>query len=69
MRVRDAMQDEVCLEYEESEELILCRGVEGVSLEVDATDPDPREVINLRIAAISVFASEIMTSRGQRGDW
>lgn len=69
MPVAAAMEIEPALYYDEAEELIFCRDVPGVSLDVSEIDPPPERVKELEIIAISVFAPVIETSAGQRGDW
>ena len=67
--VGEAFSLEPKLYYDEAEELILCRGICGVSLEVQGIDPDPEAVPAMTIEAISVFAEEIDTQQGMRGIW
>ncbi len=69
MLVRDALAQDQRLYYDEAEELLLFRGVEGVSLDVPEVDPDPAEVSRFPISAISVFAREITTPEGLMGRW
>ncbi len=69
MIVRDAMALDPRLYYDEAEELLLFRGAEGVSLDLPEVDPDPADVPNCPIHAISVFAREITTPDGLAGRW
>jgi hypothetical protein len=69
MKVSEAISLESRLFYDEGEELITCRGVEGVSLDIPEIDPPPELVPNMEISAISVFAEEAFTSDGQKGNW
>lgn len=69
MKVRDAFNLEPSLYYDEAEELILCNGVLGVSIEVPEVDPLPSEVADMTIYSISVYADETRTLRGQEGNW
>ena len=69
MTVREAMEARSCFEYNEAEELILCEGIPGISLSVAGVDPDPADIMDMRIVSISVFAAEIATAAGERGDW
>ena len=69
MLVRDAMKFDPRLYYDESEEYILCRGVEGITMSVPVVDPDPQQVPHLSISDITVYAVEIDTAAGQGGDW
>lgn len=67
--VRDAMLADPRLYYSEAEECILCRGVNGITLNVPVIDPDPSQVPALRISDITVYAVEIETMEGQDGHW
>jgi hypothetical protein len=69
MSVARAMELEPRLYYDESEEMLLIKGCHGVSLDVPAVDPDPREVPTYRISAISVIAPEALTVEGLEGRW
>lgn len=69
MSVRQAMALEPSLYYDEAEELILCKGIKGLSIDVPEVDPPPDKVPGMLIHAISVYAEEIMTGPGQKGDW
>ncbi|MEK6300445.1 MAG: hypothetical protein AABO41_06955 [Acidobacteriota bacterium] len=69
MKVKDAMVLEPRLYYDEAEELILCRGVPGLSLDVAEIDPPPESVPAMTISAINVFAQETQMLAGQRGEW
>jgi hypothetical protein len=69
MLVGDAILADPRLYYCESEEYIVCRGVDGITLSVPVMDPDPSDVPALRISAISVYALEIDTAEGQIGRW
>lgn len=69
MPVREAMLLEPRLYYSEPEELILCRGVEGLAIDVPETDPPPDLVPDLAIEAISVYAREVSTAAGAEGRW
>ncbi len=69
MTAREVMQHESRLHYNEAESLILCRGVDGISLDVAESDPDPERVPELTIMAVSVFSPALNTAAGQRGDW
>ena len=60
MVTRDAMQLDGRIYYDEAEELLLVRGVPGVSLDVPTVDPPVVDVPNLPIWAISVYAEEIV---------
>ena len=59
MLVREAMALDQRFYYDEVEELILCRGVPGVAMDVEAVDPPPSLVPPMPISAISVFIPEI----------
>ena len=69
MTVRDAIRLEPRLDYDEAEGALVCRGVDGLQIDLDDPDPPPDLVPDLTIDAISVFAREIATLRGQEGDW
>jgi hypothetical protein len=69
MPLRDAIIEDPRLYYDEAEECVLCRGVEGITIDVPVVDPDPCQVPELPISAICVFAAEILTQQGQRGRW
>lgn len=69
MSVADAMATEPRLYYSETEEGILCRGVEGVFIDIPEIDPPAELVPTLTISAISVFASDARTAAGFRGNW
>jgi hypothetical protein len=69
MRVSDAMAREPRLYYNESEEVLLIDGVDGVSLDVPVVDPFPEEVPGMCISAISVEIPELLTLAVQRGTW
>jgi hypothetical protein len=69
MSVAEAMSLEPRLYYDEAEELIFCRGVEGLSIDVPEIDSLPELVPGMTISAISVYAEEIGTSQGQNGEW
>jgi hypothetical protein len=69
MQVSRAVQIEPRFYYDEAEELLLCRDVLGIALEVSEIDPIPSRVPEMPVHAISVFAPEIATAAGQRGTW
>jgi len=69
MRAREALRADARLYYSEEEELILCRGVPGVALDISERDPDPARVLDLEIVGVSVFTEALDTAAGQRGDW
>lgn len=69
MRVRQAMQLEPRLFYSEAEEKILCAGIQGLAVDVPDIDPLPELVEEMVIYAISVYAEEIMSAQGMKGDW
>lgn len=69
MRVRDALEVEPRLFYDEAEEAILCRDVQGVTVDVPEIDPPLNLVPEMNIHSISVFANEILTLQGQQGTW
>jgi hypothetical protein len=69
MRVRDAIAVEPRLYYNPAEEFICCEGVSGLAIDLPVIDPLPREVPELIISSIAVYASEIATLQGQEGDW
>jgi hypothetical protein len=69
MPVARAMELEPRLYYDEAEELLRIKGCDGVSLDVPADDPDPRDVPAHRISAISVVAPEAFTVEGMEGRW
>lgn len=69
MAVRDAMQREPSLRYDEAEEAILHDGCPGVLLDVPEVDPLPETVLGLTISAISVYAAEAFSAAGQKGNW
>jgi hypothetical protein len=68
-QVREAIRMEPRFYYDEAEELILCRGVPGIALELAAIDPYPDAVLEMPVHAISVYAAEIETVAGQQGMW
>ena len=69
MPVSEAMQLEPRLYYHEGEELILCREVDGLSIDVPEIDPPTELVPTMNIHAISVYAEEVHTLQGNRGEW
>ena len=69
MKVSEAATSEPLLFYDEAEELIRCKGIEGLSIDIPAIDPALELVPDMVISAISVYASEAMTLQGQSGDW
>jgi hypothetical protein len=69
MKVSDAMALEPHLYYDEAEEMILCRGVPGLSIDIPDIDPRPESVPEMVISAINVFAEETRTLGGQEGRW
>ncbi len=62
MLVRDAIRLNPSVYYDEAEELLMIRGIEGITLDVPEIDPPPSIVPGMRIAAISVYAVEIDTA-------
>lgn len=69
MQVHQAMKLEPRLFYDEAEEVILCRGVQGLTIDIPEIDPPPNLVPEMEIKAISVFAEEINTLQGMKGHW
>lgn len=69
MPVARAMELEPRLYYDEAEEMLLVKGCDGVSLDVPALDPDPRDVPAYRISAISVVAPEALIGGDLDGRW
>ena len=59
MSVRQALELSPELYYSETEELILSKGVAGLSLDVPEIDPLPASVPGMSIFAINVFVQEI----------
>lgn len=57
------------LYYNEGEEVILCKGKDGLSIALPIDDPLPNELPPLHIYAISVFASETYSLKGFEGNW
>jgi hypothetical protein len=69
MPVREALRLDARLWYSEAEEVLLCRGVPGVALDVPAGDFPADQVLEMNIEAISAYAHEIETADGQAGEW
>lgn len=69
MKVKDAMCLVPDLYYDEVEEMIMCKGLSGVSIDISASDPSPDLVPNLFISAINVYVEETRTLQGQNGNW
>jgi hypothetical protein len=69
MRVKEAIGIEPRLYYDQAEQFIYCEGVSGLAIDVPVIDPFPREVPDLIISSIAVYAREIATLQGQDGDW
>ncbi|NJL33330.1 MAG: hypothetical protein HC893_05060 [Chloroflexaceae bacterium] len=69
MPVKEAMAFDPRLYYDEVEEVILCKGCPGVSLNVPEIDPPPELVPEMVIDAISVYIAEIDTYNAQYGYW
>jgi hypothetical protein len=69
MPVWQVLKIEPRIYYSEAEGAFFCRGVEGLTLDVPDSDAPPDIVPSMIISAISVFAVEILTARGQDGDW
>lgn len=69
MLIKEAMELEPRLYYDEAEEVIFCRDVPGLVIDVPEIDPPPELVPGMAIKAIVVNAPEAFTSAGQRGNW
>jgi hypothetical protein len=69
MAVRDAVRADPRLYYDEAEECIFCRDVQGIVFDVPVVDPEPSQLPALSISAISVYAVEIDTIEGMQGLW
>lgn len=69
MKVKDAIALEPNLYYDEAEEVILCKGAQGLAIDVAESDPPPELVPEMAIYAINVFAEETRTMQGQEGRW
>lgn len=69
MIVRQAMAIEPRLYYDDSNEMILCKDVAGLAMEVPESDPLPETVPDMNIESIVVYATEIDTPMGQKGEW
>lgn len=69
MVVKDAMEIEPKLYYDEAEGMILCKGRPGISIDVSKTDPPPEIVPEMIITYINVYAEETRTLQGQDGNW
>lgn len=69
MIVENAFKAYPDLYYNEAEEVILCKGVNGISIALPIEDPLPNELPPLQIYAISVFASETYSRKGIDGTW
>ena len=69
MKVKDALEAEPRLYYDEAEEMILCMGCEGLSLDISEIDPPIDIVSEMTISAINVYAVETRTLQGQGGEW
>lgn len=68
-KVKDAFRVEPNLYYDEGEEMILCRGCPGLSIDIPESDPLPTAVPEMAISAINVYAEETRTLEGQLGQW
>lgn len=66
MRVEEAMTLEAGLYYEDVDEVLVLRGVEGISFDLDQEDLKLDEVRSASISAISVFAAEAVRASGTR---
>jgi hypothetical protein len=69
MKVLEAMKLEPLLYYSEAEEVLLCHGVEGLSIELPESDPPIELVPQMTIKAISVYPRELLYLQGQEGRW
>lgn len=69
MNAGEAMVAEPRLYHDEAEGLLFVRDHPGVALELAIDDPLADEVAAYPIAAITVFAPEVWTPRGMRGEW
>lgn len=69
MSVQHAMKLEPRLFYDEAEEVIFCKDVQGLVIDIPEIDPPPNLVQKMTIYAISVYAEEIMTGPGLKGEW
>jgi hypothetical protein len=67
--VREAIACVPALYYDETEEMVLCKGCAGVSLDVPEIDPPSDRAQKMSIDSINVFASEINSLDGQEGMW
>ncbi len=63
MLVQQALELEPRLYYDEVEELILARGLPGLSLDIPEIDPPVEIVPGMNISAINVFVEEIGSGR------
>lgn len=69
MKVKDALVLEPRLYYDEAEEMLLCKGCLGVSIDISEIDPPLESVPETTITAINVFAEETRSLQGQEGKW
>jgi hypothetical protein len=63
MRIGDVKRLLPDLAYDEGSDLFLINGVDGVSVDVAVQEPDPGEVDNMLVSAISVYDAELREYR------
>ena len=69
MPIKEAMKIEPGFFYDEAEEVIVCKGVPGLTIDIPEIDPPVEKVPHMSIYAISVFVENILTLSGQEGNW
>ena len=69
MPMKEAFKLEPNLFYDEVEEVVRCKEVSGLAIDIPEIDPPVELVPHLSIYTISVFADEILTLSGQAGNW
>lgn len=69
MRVSEAYKILPDLYYDEVESVIVCKGIEGIEFDLPYEDPEPKDVPNLSINNIVVFATESREDGGYTGNW
>jgi hypothetical protein len=69
MKVSEAMALEPALYYDEATEVIRCKNILGLAIDVPETDPPPELVPGMTISAISIYAEEAFTPLGNLGQW
>lgn len=68
MALSDVIAADPRFYYDEGHDLVLCKGIGGLELELSQDDPAPDDLLQLPVIAITVWDSDLLRSASRRED-